>query len=469
MEQKKEQIFFTKEEQKIEQNEIGLSLFETALFNSRYINEGNNGIITRLDFNEISEELKNVLLKEQIEGKEEIAFKLLKIYQPGKGKKEFEMQKKVNALLENSSEKTAKVPTPLAFREVNIKYLPLIKQLKKWNFQLPKFKISKEVSEKCSLEEGYYDEAELNEEERQKLIELNVIFPEIKVEVLLMDYVAGKDLARILLEEVAKRHKDTEWFREEMKDLSFTELFERVSVALGFFRPGGKHFDMGMKIFEEEMVKAENVNKIINFLKKTGYKFNQKWLDKINNTIKVLHNHNIYHRDLHERNIIITPEDEVFLIDFGETIKTEEMSHQEIYENKMEGKKYVDDETIIKRYKPLITTSREDVERQREEYFNDLWLLEEQINNNKEWQNFLKEIESGNGDNQTLEIELEKAAISLVKNPSSDMRWDIKALGILKIAEKNKDLAKKFIELFLTNKNIPPFAYNKFIAIYKRI
>jgi len=255
-------------------------------------NEGNNGIVLKLRMDDIPPELKDGLKKNGIELGDDKVAKILKIYSGGKGKQEFEMQKKAHELVEAQpdKEKFARVPKPYFYRD---------------------FAVGPDAQERIK---GM----------TEKGISGN------RVEMFMMDFVPGDDVATILYKEVAKRHPKTADVSERTDELRFEDLQDRVFQALDFKAPGGKSRDMGEREHEMRKVFAENAEKIDAFLERRGFRIDPAVVSQIENTMNLFHKNGLAFRDGHQRNFMITGDYEsgapgakkerppqVFVIDYG--------------------------------------------------------------------------------------------------------------------------------------------------------
>lgn len=421
-----------------EQKEIAESLIESMIINSKKINEGNNGIIKIVDLESLPKELTGFLKKftSHTVKEDKIALKMLKIYQKGEGKKEYELQKKAYDIVdaEEDDDKYAKIPEPLLYYEFNI--------------QTEKAKNMLHV-------DGMDSE--------QK-----------KIEIILMDYIQGEDLAEYLYRQILIRHKDLKHLAEQAQDIEIKDLQTYVSKALGFARPAGKHRDEGLRIFEKEAVNSQNVNILINFLKKQkDFKFDKSILEKIKNTIDLLHKNNIYHRDLHERNVMKSPlangKEEIFIIDFGSATESQDKNPGQSEEN--DNKRLVPDDMIIRRYEPLTRSIEDDINNDRLNTIKELEILKKQIlsrpSSNKALNNFTEQLAGANG-----RAEMQKAinlfTYNIAGSIQNDHYWSTKALAYLEVIKIDKAAAKEFI-MEEINHGISPFARQLLTKIIKTI
>ncbi len=133
---------------------------------------------------------------------------------------------------------------------------------------------------------------------------------------LLMDWIDGEDVATHLFKEALKRKESR--FLETIKQGDFNQLHQAVGLEFEFAKPGGKATRAGDKIFEERKVAADNESKIYRFLKKSGYIFPKNTLEQIRNTLDLFSSKGLEMWDSHARNVMLDPEgDRPYLIDFA--------------------------------------------------------------------------------------------------------------------------------------------------------
>jgi hypothetical protein len=302
-------------------SEILDNLFKISLLKAVTINQGNNGLIKKIETDALPPELIDYFEKEQrieLRGKDSLVFKMIKVYTNGVGKNEFETQKKSYELVkdvaeEGNQDEYAKVPHPYIYRELTI-----------------------------------------DENLKQLLKAEGLDFNQDKIEILVMDFVEGEDFATHLYKEVLRRHKGSVHLKDHLDEMRLDEIIDEVARVLRFEAPGGKSRDEGIRKFEEKIVMNENADKIIKFLEKNGFTLDPSFMTKIRNTINLWHEHGIYHRDLHERNTIVSSKD-VYIIDFGESISDgSKKDADNLYQNPLKSKALIKDEFILERYKRLV-------------------------------------------------------------------------------------------------------------------
>ncbi len=394
--------------------DVAESVLERAIELSWKVNEGNNGIVCLLEMEKMEEGVKEALcqLNERIREKESLANKVLKIYRPGEGEKEFALQKECWESIESSpdKDKMMQIPEPLIFQDVAVKTKEAQNRLEKWGFKLPTFTLPKELAERLKekkeeIPEGLVREIDftekglkiinefIEEEKRSDSKKVKFKLPEVRAELFLMDSISGEDLATILYREVIKRHPGASDWGNSSEGMSIDQLQDKIAQIFDFKRPGGKHARGEDKIFEEEMVKRQNASEVRKYLiKETDFMIDSEQFDKIEKTITHLNKEGFYHRDLHERNIMFDEQGEVYMIDFG-SAKKEKTARDSVYE---EGEKvFIRDRSIINKLK-IFTNPQE--KRQGLEKTEGVQSDFKHLNNvvwrvgGEEWRDFLAEL-----------------------------------------------------------------------------
>jgi hypothetical protein len=308
-------------ENKPEEEAVLDLLIQSAILKSTTINQGNNGLIKKIRISELPPDLLDYLAEKcgLDRSSPDFAFKMIKLYVPGKGRQEFAMQKKAFEIIEevpeSDRENYARIPEPYLFKELPI-----------------------------------------NNDDFRQMLNVDGLNPrQQKIEIILMDLVDGEDLATKVYKSVIRNHTDCVYLQErDIETMRIEDLQDEVGRVLGFKLPGGKSKNPIERAQEAEKVFNENVAMMISFLANKGVKFDPRIFSKIKNTVDLLHRHQLYHRDLHERNVMVGSNGEIHLIDFGEAIITDEKEKNEIYHTG--EKRLVHDDTIEHRFKPVLGT-----------------------------------------------------------------------------------------------------------------
>lgn len=302
--------------------DLGLEIGHLICENAKKINEGNNGVIFEVRTDLMETGLKKFLAEKGIEISENQVLKMLKIYRPGYGKREFEIQQAAYQAL-NASEDVAKIPRPIFFIDLQL--------------------------DKATLD--FLNNSGLH-------------FPEGRAELLLMDLVPGADLATLFYRQALKEAQPENYpDLDSVSVLSFNTLQTELIETLGFKKPGGRGSTESEKAFEARKVDNENAEKLFDFLRKKGFLLPPSVLVKLEKTLRSLHNRGIFHRDLHERNIMISGDLndeetlEVYLLDFGSAKIVKTGQESGVYEEA--EMVYSDDNSILNRLRPLTTSIQE--------------------------------------------------------------------------------------------------------------
>lgn len=415
------------------------AILESLLLYSEYADEGNNGVIKRIRVKDIPEEILLSLPDDsKIFCEPSMAVKLLKINTEKSAKLEFDMQKQAGEIItqsqkDNPDKKYASIPSAIHHQSLEVKSDELL-----------------QILNRDGVSPG----------------------PNNKVEIILMDFVEGNDLAKIIYKDVLKCADKKEDLLSKLlldirdiDNLSVFDLKNHVNRLLGLCEVRPEDRNNQEKI---NAVNMENFKQIVAYLKKDrGYKFDESILEKIKNTLDALHEANLFHRDVHERNIIING-DKVSLIDFGSAKqfsgKVDKKDKSIYIEN---GNKLVSDETLINAYKPLIKTQQEDVQIETNEFYNEIYKMQSRFESNKYWIEYNEKIQN-NLNLEELEKALRAVAYGITKSSDSSQAWIILPAAILKFAETNRQLALEYVEKKSQEKN-GPFAEKQINNIIRKL
>jgi hypothetical protein len=417
--------------------EVAAVNLELILFNSTKINEGNNGIIKSIRVEDMGEAMISYLesLHPGFSKREDVAVKLIKIYSHGVGRHEFEMQQTSYDIMEKNSSSNlplAKIPKPLFYAELTIAS-PILKE---------------------------------------KLLADGLSNFDDKVEILIMDMIPGEDLATHLYRRVVKIVEDSPKYKNKSHlldkptdQMSISELHRIVGEVVGYSQPGGKHRSDEMNQFEAQMVKTDNVKKLISFLKNNDFTLKKEWLDKIENTIRALHQGGVFHRDLHERNVMLDPEhDDVYLLDFGSTIKINPSSSEDVYEDDINGRR-PNDLSIISAWKEITTTKSEDMSLEIIKLGKELDSFAARIISRDK--SIQTKIESEVAGGKQIDEVVDQKTAELTKD-IGDTHWKIKLALIKLTARNNRQLAEAYLRRMEEDPLIS-LPYKKMISSLKTI
>jgi len=254
------------------------SYLEAMLATHRIDNAGNNGLIMRFGLEDVPEDAQAILRERGVPLDWETAVKVLKVYSPTQGRKEYEMLQRAYDLVENAAnrDELALIPKPMLYREIPIQ---------------------KDTREHLNLLGTRLDD---------------------KAAILIMEYLPGKDIATHIYDFVLRENNYEPAMLEEM---GIDEKQQLVIQLLHFRDPGRKSTDAGEREYERVQVMAENAGRLVKFAGERGMRIHPSVIDKIQRTTRLLHKEGIWHNDLYERNVMAVDmadqDTPVFVIDFG--------------------------------------------------------------------------------------------------------------------------------------------------------
>lgn len=282
--------------------------------------EGGAGVIMRLNLEELSDDVRNNLLKFLPElaeaGNSETVFKYIKIYNVGIHD-EFALQKQAYDII-GASDLTdfISVPRPISARKTKLVHEKTIEKL-----SLAGVRVSREV-------------------------------PNISYET--MDFIDGVDLEVYFAQKLVLQRPELYFGAYPDGDLDgFISSFNNYNVRQRLQLLFGS---------EEAEATFSDQDKFFEFLKKRlsyGEVFSKEQLQHLKSAIKLLHERGFYHRDLHLRNVMIDRESRLYLIDYDRsvTIDPRDADAAENVYSKPAGKdqinRYLSDSWIIDFLAPL--------------------------------------------------------------------------------------------------------------------
>ena len=350
------------------------------------------------------------------------------------GKREYEAQKKAFDIINAQEDKSnlASIPEPLFYSDMTIKDPLAIEKLKQEGM-------------------GNFDN---------------------KIEIIIMDLIPGEDLATFLYRSVlsvAKEKPETQKIISqsnlEIDKLSINDLIAEVSRVLDFRRAGGQHRDEAERLFEEDKVKRENAKKIATFLKRNNAIINSRWLEKIENTVNILHKNNFYHRDLHERNVMISPDGEIVsILDFGSSKLVPQGQEDVVYDST--GSRRPDDLMIVKMWESNTTTQKEDRDMELETFVDELKNLKNKLEkrSNPIWEKIKNAISQ-----EKIDPSLVAALYAnKIVESTSPLNEDLCALIFIEAFENGHDIEKK-IDSILGDRSVSITWHNKLEKISRII
>ncbi len=242
---------------------------ESVIKDSRFADAGNEGLIYRLDKQQLPEGFSDFLESNGIRIEGDIASKILKVYTRGQGATEFKALEKASKLLDSYSDKTglAKVPKPIFLREIPVTQ---------------------------SLKESLGQKAE------------EIVGD--KIEVILMDYIEGDDLATALYKKALEIIQGNDFDPKIIEGMDYQSLARYVQDE--FTQKTHK------SVQREESPMGDDMNWLRKFLKDNGFSPDSSIAAQIKKTVELMDKKGMSHGDIHPRNIKIH-NSQVYLLDFG--------------------------------------------------------------------------------------------------------------------------------------------------------
>ncbi len=406
-----------------------LHLIEYTLLHSQKANEGNKGIILEFDLSKISPEDLALLLPEDVEvGPELLAAKVLKIYSPGQMASEARTQERAYEIINEQGEE-------------GLDYA-----------QVPRVYYSGEINLAGSELDGYLESSGVNTVGG-------------KAGIMLMDYIEGEDLATYIYKYLIRHDSRFIDLRQRLDEdgesFDFPSLERRVGGTLGYQDPSSLSNPA-----EQLRVEAANSERLFSALKKNGFTLDKQVIVKLQNSIKLLHDNNIWHNDLHKRNVMFSFDDdgqikETYIVDFGLAADVQDK----------EGLAY--DFDIVDSYRQFVEGQRQAGD---DVWLNDINRLRQRLEKNqtspkyKEWQELQVKIKDiiANGGSSVL-VNLDHEICSRTYSLMSSEEWlKLAAALILDIAKDNPDLARKLTQLNMT-KPVNAYTSNFWANLLKQL
>jgi hypothetical protein len=267
------------------------------------VNEGNNGAILKLHINDVPEDLLATLKEAGVILESDQAVKVLKFYSLGNGEREFKMQQRAYEIISRYEGEAdlAKIPKPHLYRDLTM---------------LP--------------------------EVREKLRANGIERVGDKVELLMMDFVPGEDLATIMFREIIRSSPRTRDLVHQIDRLRFDDLEAELPRALNLPEAKSTYRDEADRQNQEKRQQILRYDAIHAELAKQGFRLHPAILRQVRNTFELLHENGLSHRDGHHRNFMIVgnpsadaaEDPQVYIVDFGSAVSYEgdyEDNKQRIY------------------------------------------------------------------------------------------------------------------------------------------
>lgn len=310
-----------------ENTETAVSLgIEHALLESQIAGEGNYGIVFKVPIDAIDGPARRILHHEEILVEEPQAVKVLKngtSSEPGQAPS-------------NVNEKGDATPTSAQERHRQLKLLKLYSNESQREYEM--LRRANEIIQETGTPELY---AKVPAAHGARTVMISPVIKKFledngikgkhigeKAELIFMEFVDGKDLATHIFEFVLRR---SNFQQEQINEMTMAEKINLAAVQLGYVMPGGRGKSQGDRDFEFWKVGNENIDKLVVFLSKhvgaPDFPITREMLDKIERTVRLMNDKNLFHNDLHERNIMVGADGEVYIIDFGRADTTTEDAH----------------------------------------------------------------------------------------------------------------------------------------------
>lgn len=290
---------------------------------------------------------------------------------------------------------------------------------------------------------------------KEKLRHLGVDISSDKLGVLLMYKVEGVDFLNYLLQEVIKRtSKDdllgrsaAQFAQEELaKDrhgLSTEDVF-KIASGLAGFEPS-----------ERIKLSQTNRDRLLKYLEKHGFTLDPKIFNKLERTIKLLNDHNFYHNDLTERNIMFEFDEDgsisdVYMIDF-EKAATEA-------DNDFGGEL-----SILGNYRVFLQSKDERLDSELKHSLASAESLRLRVAKMKpdEYTRLEKTLMGTLQENDLSGILLaEKMFLASAEKLVSNQAYELLAAMLADLARTEAEVVKKYINLRLTDKTKPNQLFN---------
>jgi hypothetical protein len=383
-------------------------ILEHMLEESKELSAGKDGIVFKIDLNTLPQNERHLLVEDRVispnEEVDAMAAKILKIYNPLLGDYEFRMQKKAREII-SKEKNVAQIPDTTTARD-----------------------------------------QEIGEKTRNRL-NIRGAQLEDRAEIIIMDYIDGKDLGTIMYDFALKNmgYED-----EYIVDLAYGQKEQIVGERIGFERADTESAESHEEIKSiQAMAFDQNEEKLFKYLKKEGFKFDPIVFEKIENTMRALNQNGIYHNDLHKQNVMIDKNGEVYVIDFGRAGG----------EKRKDG---LPDMLLSTKWKGLSVSTEEEKEQKNTQELAQIKNTQERLLANPKQKEhfdiFIKDvIEKGI---QTLEKEF---ALS----KGDDAKFE-QFLIMLHLARENKNINKEATEAFVSSlegKNLRPYERNKILKL----
>jgi|GEM_PF-2530200 len=347
-----------------EQRDLIEKFLDHAILNNyQKIDSGQNGIIGLVDIQTVKNDYLNLVSESKLgfvdvddtrldkvfkerfgalpENDDKMVTKMLKIYSDEKADNEAQIQTEMFKLVKGAKETApnkdyAEIPNIYFNRSVDLKLYPHLKD---------------------------------------KLLHDEVRVDEDKVNVLAMDYLRGENLDYYLHKETLLAHG---YSLEDCQGANYQWMQKNISdLAIKGFALAMENDNFSTN--ELKRLNRENLSALAKFLSQNDNEIPESVFKQIKNTMDLAHDNEIYHRDLHERNLFLRLNEKreiqgASIIDWGEAIHLNIPENSESMEKKSliygdENEQYLSDSYIFK-YEKLLASAEVIEQHERMAFFN---------------------------------------------------------------------------------------------------
>ncbi len=270
-----------REAAEVSEQEVGSS-YREFLREHAPVNFGKDALIYFLERADMSPALVKLLEESGLEYPDS-AMKVLKVYAAGEAAREFGWQSQAYDIIEShiaehpdDKDLYARVPKPLDHRAI-----------------------------------------EIDEETRLALNHEGATIGGHKVEIMVMDFIHGEDLATLMYRWVVDHcPADKEYVAKNIRPNNFADLQDAIAQILEFEKLNTSGLTETDRNIGERKLNMQNGKRVYAFLKKTGFQIAPQIIDQIKNTRQLLAAHGLNHNDEHERNFMVIGS-QAYMIDFA--------------------------------------------------------------------------------------------------------------------------------------------------------
>lgn len=310
LEQKKPDVADVRSEAEQIKRYLQVRIEYILLEHAKKIGEGHNGVVFKLNLQDVPANVLKELRENGIDLGSERAIKILKVYEPGAGEHEFQMQQQAFEIAEKHKDdpKFAKVPKPYFCMGMNVA-----------------------------------------DETRDHLTRSSEVKLRNDIEMIAMDLIPGEDFSRIISQALIRQFPDDppEDYRPKPNELpeytllpkaqldlqKTNVLLKEVGILLGFYKGATSKTKRNHPTEQAANVEAAfnaNYDRLFRYLQNNSdFRVHPIVIEQIENLVREFHRNGLVWRDGHLRNFMVvgdisapedTPADQlpkVYLIDYG--------------------------------------------------------------------------------------------------------------------------------------------------------